>query len=169
MHSAPTSTASECWWLAMASRRRPPYGRAIASDSTFWFAYFRYGHPMGWHEEPDSATKAAYWNHRHLLPERERLLVEASQLDSGLVWQWRRLEELVQRYPDYSPGWWLLGDQLLHVFPHVGATPMEARDAFERVVTLTPGMVGGWEISRGRPPALATPVRSCARSMRWND
>ena len=121
------------------------YGRAIASDSTFWFAYFRYGHPMGWHEEPDSATKAAYWNHRHLLPERERLLVEASQLDSGLVWQWRRLEELVQRYPDYSPGWWLLGDQLLHVFPHVGATPMEARDAFERVVTLTPGMVGGWE------------------------
>ena len=121
------------------------YGRAIAADSTFWFAYFRHEHPLGWHEDPDSAMEAAYWTHRHLLPERERILVEASRLDSGLTWQRGRLEQLVRRYPDYSPGWWLLGDQLLHVYPHIGATKEEARNAFERVVALTPTMIGAWD------------------------
>jgi hypothetical protein len=122
------------------------YGRAIAADSSFWFAYFRYSHPAGWHDEPDSAIKAAYWSHRQLLPERERMLIEASEWgDSGLTWQRKRLETLVQRYPDYSPGWWLLGDQLLHAYPHIGATPEDARTALEHVVALTPAMVAGWD------------------------
>ena len=128
------------------SQAKAAYGRAIAADSNFWFAYFRYGHPMGWHDDPDSAIKAAYWTHRQLLPERERMLIEASEWgDSGLTWQRKRLEALVQRYPDYSPGWWLLGDQLLHAYPHIGATPQDARTAFEHVVALTPAMVAGWD------------------------
>jgi len=127
------------------SHAKAAYGRAIAADSSFWFAYFRYSHPAGWHDKPDSAIKAAYWSHRQLLPERERMLIEASDWgDSGLTWQRKRLEALVQRYPDYSPGWWLLGDQLLHAYPHIGATPEDARTAFEHVVALTPNMVLGW-------------------------
>jgi TolB-like protein len=122
------------------------FGRAIAADSSFWFAYFRYGNYMGWVEaEADSATVHAYWTHRQQLPERERLLIEASRVDSGFTWQRRRLEELVRRYPDYSPGWWMLGDQVLHFYASIGARPVEARNAFEHVVALTPTMVYGWE------------------------
>ena len=122
------------------------YGRAIAADSGFWFAYYRYSRPMGWEEgDEDPAIRHAYWTHRQLLPQRERMLIEASQLDSGFTWQRRRLEELVRRYPDYSPGWWMLGDQLLHYYPLIGATPEEARNALQRVVELTPSMVAGWE------------------------
>ena len=129
----------------LEAQAQAAYGRAIAADSTFWFAYFRYGHPMGWHVYADSAIRAAYWSHRQLLPERERMLIEASESDSGLTWQRQRLEELVQRYPDYSPGWWQLGDALLHGYALIGATRTEARDALERTVTLSPAMVVGWE------------------------
>jgi serine/threonine-protein kinase len=125
---------------------RAAFGRAIAADSSFWFAYFRYGNPAGWVDaEADSATVHTYWAHRGQLPKRERLLIEASRLDSGLTRQRQKLDELVHLYPDYSPGWWMLGDQLLHAYPQIGAGPAEARNAFERVVALTPTMVYGWE------------------------
>jgi TolB-like protein len=125
---------------------RAAYSRAIAADSTFWYAYFRAGAAAGWYEdEPDSAIVAAYTAHRHDLPRRERLLVEASTWDSGLVWQRDRLTELVQEYPDYWPGWFMLGDSYVHYYPYVGSTSAEARHALERVVALNPAMVYGWD------------------------
>ena len=146
------------------------YGRAIAADSSFWFAYFRYSRPMGWDDEDeDPAIRHAYWTHRRLLPDRERMLIEASQLDSGFTWQRRRLEELVRRYPDYSPGWWMLGDQLLHFYPLIGATPLDARNALERVVALTPAMVAGWEHlawAAQEIPDTATVARAVNRLVR---
>jgi len=122
------------------------YRRAVAADSTFWFAYFRLGNVAGWAEgEVDSAVQQAYWTHRHLLPPRERMLIEAARGDSGMFRQRAQLEEIVQRYPDYWPAWWMLGDPLLHVYGHIGSTPADARRALERVVELNPGMVYGWE------------------------
>ena len=122
------------------------YARAIAADSTFWFAYFRKGNLMGWAEgEVDSATQAAYWTHRHLLPARERMLIEAARGDSGMFRQRAQLEEIVRRYPDYWPAWWMLGDGYLHTFMQTGSTPEDTRRALERVVELNPGMVYGWE------------------------
>jgi len=122
------------------------YARAIAADSTFWFAYFRQGNLMGWAEgEVDSATETAYWNHRQLLPARERMLIEAARGDSGMFRQRAQLEEIVRRYPDYWPAWWMLGDGYLHTFMQTGSTPDDTRRALERVVELNPGMVYGWE------------------------
>jgi TolB-like protein len=122
------------------------YGRAIASDSSFWFAYFRQGNVMGWAEEDvDSATEHAYWSHRHLLPQRERMLIEAFRGDSGFSRQRAQLEQIVDRYPDYWPAWWALGDGLLHNYPHIGSTADDTRKALERVVTLNPVMVTAWE------------------------
>jgi hypothetical protein len=122
------------------------YGRAIAADSTFWFAYFRQGNVMGWAEQDvDSATEHAYWSHRQLLPARERRMIEAFRGDSGPSWKRAQLEEIVRRYPDYWPAWWALGDGLLHFYPHLGSIPQDTRNALERVVALNPKMVLGWE------------------------
>ncbi|MEO6057624.1 MAG: serine/threonine-protein kinase [Gemmatimonadales bacterium] len=121
------------------------YDRAIAADSTFWYAYFRSANVMGWSEgNTDSATVAAYWTHRTLLPRRERLLIEATEADSGMFWQRSRLEELVRLYPEYWPAWFLLGDRLVHAYPYLGSSRADARRALERVVQLNPRMLYAW-------------------------
>jgi hypothetical protein len=121
------------------------YARAIAADSTFWYAYFRAANAAGWQEgDADSATVQAYLSHRTLLPRRERLLIEATQLDSGLIAKRARLEALVQEFPDYWPAWWMLADGLVHSYPYVGSSSAEARRALERVVALNPRMVFPW-------------------------
>jgi TolB-like protein len=121
------------------------YDRAIAADSTFWYAYFRSANVLGWFEgSADSATIEAYWSHRALLPRREQLLIEATEADSGLFWKRARLEELVAEYPDYWPAWFLLGDGLVHGYPYVGSSRADARRALERVVELNPRMLYAW-------------------------
>ena len=125
---------------------RAAFGRAIAADSTFWFAYYRFGNSMGWVVEgdTDSAAEAVYWSHRHLLPERERLLIEASRSDSGQLRQREKLEAIVSRYPDYWPAWWILSDKLMHYYPYIGSSSEDARRALERTVALNPRMVMAW-------------------------
>ena len=121
------------------------YARAIAADSTFWYAYFRLANVAGWAEgDADSATVEAYTSHRALLPRRERLLIEVTNLDSGLVWNRARLEALVAEYPDYWPAWFMLADRLVHAFPYVGSSRADARRALERVVDLNPRMLYAW-------------------------
>ena len=121
------------------------YGRAIAADSTFWYAYFRSANVLGWYEgSADSATIEAYWSHRALLPRREQLLIEVTQADSGLFWKRARLEELVAQYPDYWPAWFMLGDGLVHAYPYIGSSRADARRALERVVELNPRMLYAW-------------------------
>ena len=44
------------------------------------------------------------------------MLIEAARRDSGLSRQRERLEAIVERYPDYWPAWWMLGDPLLHLW-----------------------------------------------------
>ena len=125
---------------------RAAYGRAIAADSSFWFASFHQGNVAGWAEsDVDSATEHAYWTHRHLLPQRERMLIEAARGDSGLFRQRAQLEEIVRRYPDYWPAWWMLGDPLLHTWGQIGASEADAGEALRRVVELNPTMVHAWE------------------------
>ncbi len=121
------------------------YARATAADSTFWYAYFRSANVLGWYDgSADSATIEAYWSHRALLPRREQLLIEVTEADSGLVWQRAHLEELVRRYPDYWPAWFLLGDALVHRFPYIGSSRAAARQALQRVVELNPRMLYAW-------------------------
>jgi TolB-like protein len=124
---------------------RAAYDRAVAIDSTFWYAYFRAASAAGWYEgDIDPAATQAFFRHRDLLPRRERLLIEATVLDSGLVWRRARLRSLVEDYPDYWPAWFILGDLLVHVFPYIGSSRAEARHALERVVALNPRMVYAW-------------------------
>jgi tetratricopeptide (TPR) repeat protein len=94
--------------------------------------------------EVDSATEAAYWSHRHLLPLRERRLIEASRGDSGRGVQRRQLEAIVASYPDYWPAWWVLADNLFHYYPRFGSSGEDARVSLERLVALNPKMIMAW-------------------------
>jgi len=121
------------------------YDRAIAADSSFWYAYFRAVNIAGWaHTEVSPAYVKAYREHRGMLPDRERLLIEAVDLDSGGVWERSRLEALVQQHPDYWPAWFLLGDRYVHEYPYLGSTRSDARQSLERAVALSPRLVLAW-------------------------
>ena len=124
---------------------RAAYGRAIAADSSFWLAYFRSASSARWTEDDvDPAVVKAYLDHRGLLPRRERLLIEAADLDSGRVWQRARLEALVQEFPDYWPAWFTLGDHYVHVYPYIGSTRADARRCLERAVALNDRLMLAW-------------------------
>jgi len=137
----------ERYLVAGDGQAQEAFGRAIAADSNFWFAYYRKGNAMGWAElDVDSATEATYLRHRDKLPPRDRMMITASRHDSGFARQRAQLEELVRRYPDYWPAWWILGDNLHHLYPQtIGSTKDDARKALERVVALNPAVVNAWQ------------------------
>ncbi|HEY7635825.1 MAG TPA: serine/threonine-protein kinase [Gemmatimonadales bacterium] len=128
-----------------ADRAMTSYHRAIEADSNFWFAYFRAANPAGWYEGPlDSTLERIYLAHKSAFPRREQLLMEAATPRKGTMWRFARMRELVQQYPDYWPGWWVLGDALVHGGGIVGEPMSEARFALERTVELNPNLLYGW-------------------------
>ncbi len=121
------------------------YQRAVDADSTFWLAYWRLAFATAWVLKPvDDRVRSAYRDNRHALPDRDRLIIEAEMQDSLT----RRIEgyrQVTLRFPDYWPAWMQYGDEILHRGPVVGYDWEEARGAFERVVSLNPKFVPGWE------------------------
>jgi len=110
------------------------FGRAIAGDSTFWLAYWRYQYSRTWIlQSVEPGIAAAVRAHRAEFPERDRLLAEGQSL---LV---------TQRYPDYWPGWMALGDARTHQGGWEGHLPAEAINALEQTIVLNPGFLPAWE------------------------
>jgi hypothetical protein len=116
------------------------YRSAIATDSTFWLAYFRYVQAQVWSEEEiEPAIKSKLYLNRRVFPDRERLMVEIFAQDtSPAAWGVERLQELTQRFPDYWPGWFYYGDVLYHSGPLLGYGWKDAQKAFGRAVALNP-------------------------------
>jgi serine/threonine protein kinase len=127
---------------------RLAFGSAIAADSTFWLAYFRYALAQWWRIEPiiEPEVEQALRLHRQLLPERERLLIEAflTSADSMSL-RIQRYRLATERFPDYWPGWFLYGDALYHNGSEIGYDWTEALEAFRRAVVLEPKLVPAWE------------------------
>ncbi|MGH7712923.1 MAG: hypothetical protein ACREOG_16655, partial [Gemmatimonadaceae bacterium] len=126
---------------------------AFKTDSSFWFAYWRYAYARGWHERSvDSSVHAAYWQHRAQFPERDRLLIEArdsaawnpSQPTSGLSGHVARLRAITERFPDYWPAWLQYQDQLVHNAALLGGSYADSRAALERLIVLNPDLVPAW-------------------------
>lgn len=132
--------------IAGARFRAAPgaFARAIAADSTFWLAYWRYMYARSYHGLPmDSGIRATVYEHRASFPEADRLLVEARMATT----ERERLalrRAATDRYPTYWPAWFDLGDQLIHHGVFLGLPFEEARTALERAVQLNPRFVPAW-------------------------
>ncbi len=139
------------------------FGRAMAADSTFWWAYRRYVYALSWYGKPvDPAIRAAYVAHRAELPERERLLIEAGLTGGGDTSATAFLDNLrrvTQRFPDYWPGWFDYGDYLYHYGPLIGGTHEDAIAVLQRTLELNPRLAPAWQhlewAAGERDPALA--------------
>jgi TolB-like protein/tetratricopeptide (TPR) repeat protein len=120
------------------------YGRAIAADSAFTLAYYRYAEARGWlEEEIEPRILDQLRRHRNALPERDRLMVDAFLADS-LSETLRLFGEVTRRFPDYWPGWFFYGDRLAHFGPLLGDPGSDAREAFRRALALNPDLRPAW-------------------------
>jgi serine/threonine-protein kinase len=131
---------------------------AIAADSTFWLAYFRYALAQYWLEQPvEPELSAAMYRHRDAFPERDRLLVEAWRVVDSVPRQLTLLREVTRRYPEYWPGWFILGDRLFHVGPMLGHDWREIQGVFNHAVLLNPRLRPAlqhmWQNSYGKDAA----------------
>jgi hypothetical protein len=121
------------------------FANAMAADSTFWFAYWRYLYARSYHNQPvDSAIVAAVIAHRSGFPEQDRLLVE-SRLAQGQQAKLTLLREITKRFPTYWPAWFELGDELTHHGAFLGVSSEEARAVLTRTVDLNPRFLPAWE------------------------
>ena len=134
--------------LADAYRMRAAaaaYARAIAADSSFWFAYWRYAWANAFHRLPvDPALTNAYVVHRMDFPKPDRLLIE-SRMTEGLTRRLTQLEALVSQFPDYWPGWFELGELRVRQAPFAGIPLAEAEQPLHRAVSLNPRFVPAWD------------------------
>jgi serine/threonine protein kinase/tetratricopeptide (TPR) repeat protein len=121
------------------------YGRAIAADSTFWLAYWRLAYANAWfmRATPERIT-TAYWEHRAQLPERDRLLIEASrQPTRSQATEMRR--QVTLRYPDYLPALWDFADLLVHLGGFFGHPMEDAVAGLVRVAEVSPASASAWD------------------------
>jgi Protein kinase domain len=122
------------------------YRAAMMADPGFWLAYQRFLLSEFWlEEEPDSAILDSLRLHREDLPAREALLVEAwiAQADRyDLTIQ--ILGDVVTRFPDHWPAWFMYGDALAHFGGMHGYPRAASRAAFRRAVALHPSLVPAW-------------------------
>jgi tetratricopeptide (TPR) repeat protein len=120
------------------------FGQAVAEDSTFWLAHFRYAYTKGWQLEGlDSEALAPLRAHTQDLPEPERLLMDAWETPGPEGFDKGRL--LTERYPDYWPGWMQRADRVFHFGGIFGHPIDEARHGFEQAVELNPRLLPVWE------------------------
>ena len=115
------------------------YARAVAADTTFWFAAYRYGLARGWASEtPDTLIEHRLDRHRADLPERERALLAVGDSSPNQSEHLRRLAALTARYPDYAPAWEQMADLLTHHFVRSGHSVGDAIEPWRRVTRLMP-------------------------------
>jgi tRNA A-37 threonylcarbamoyl transferase component Bud32/tetratricopeptide (TPR) repeat protein len=148
------------------------YSSAIAADSSFWLAHFRYALAQYWMERPvEPEVLEAVRLHQEVLPERERLLVDGFLTTDSLSLRIKRYQEVTQRFPDYWPGWFLYGDVLAHFGPFLGHDWSDGLQAFRRAVALNPKLVPAWQhifiLTNGRDHAEASRALARLTELGW--
>jgi hypothetical protein len=115
------------------------YRQAFELDSTFYLAAFRYRAVRIWTAQtPDRAISARLAAHLAELPERERQLALVDSAPTTLG-RFERLEAIVARWPDYAPGWMMLGDGIMHGIAVDLPDPAQSVRGIERWSELAPG------------------------------
>jgi TolB-like protein len=148
------------------------YRSAMAADSTFALAYFRYMVAGSWsHREVEPEVIDALRRRGLALPLRERLIAQAYLTDT-LDLAVERFREVTRRFPGHWPGWFLLGDLLIHDAPLSGYDWTEGLEAFRRVVELEPRFIPAWEhifsYANGRRQPEADRAVARLNELRWD-
>jgi tetratricopeptide (TPR) repeat protein len=121
------------------------YDLAIRSDSTFWFAYWRYMYVLGYHGvRVDSAIVTAVLAHHSEFPEPDGLLIEA-WLEDNVRRRVEQLRAITTRFPAYWAAWFALGDALTHHGSFLGHPLEESLAALQQATALYPNFVPAWE------------------------
>jgi len=136
--------------------------RAVAEDSTFALAWSRLANTLGWITVAGTAQRIrvaydAAQRHEALLPEREKLLIEARRAvsDSPRPSMVGPVRDYLRSRPDDAEAWASLGEIIFHRRSTTLAPLADAYDAFRRALELDPGFhpsyphLIGFEISRG--------------------
>jgi TolB-like protein len=117
------------------------FTRAIAADSSFWFAYWRAIYAQTWQlRTPDSLLQARVSEHHEKLPQRERILFNAVSTP-GVANQLDSLQRLMTAYPDFWMAGFRYADLLVHSGYYLGLGTAEGSKALERVRALNPNLL----------------------------
>lgn len=150
--------------------------RAIAYDSTFGLAYYALYRAAFYGTAPNAGDQVALiqlgLRYVRRLPPRQRdLFLQMDAFHQGRRAEaLRRSDELTQRYPDDAEAALQAGEVYFHNGLLVGEPPARALEAFERALSLDPGLLGShqhvielsvmlgdtaraWQTFRRTPPA----------------
>jgi len=149
------------------------YRSAIAADSAFGMAHFRYALARSWTwQQIEPEVLEALRRQSDRFPERERVLIDAF-LTSGNTPRLKieRHAIATRRFPDYWPAWFLYADALFHGGPTDGHDWSESLEAFRRVVALNPNLVPAWDhifdLTNGRDSAEAARAYAKLTELGW--
>ncbi|MEO6529072.1 MAG: serine/threonine-protein kinase, partial [Gemmatimonadaceae bacterium] len=113
------------------------YRRAFELDSGFAQAFLRYDFVRSWTlESEDAAAHARLLALKGRLPERERLWLEASELNAPFPARVANWKALAGRYPDYPPILMSAADPIVHSGPIYGIPIADARPYLDRLEQL---------------------------------
>ncbi|MDQ8165291.1 MAG: serine/threonine-protein kinase [Gemmatimonadota bacterium] len=122
------------------------YLKAVAADTTFWFAHYRYWISRAWLALPfDTSVTSRLRRHIDDIPVPERLLVDVVFREPSFARRLSRLAELRDQYPSFVEGQMYLADQFTHHAMRLGYHPREALEPWRRVGALTPTDLNAWE------------------------
>jgi TolB-like protein/tetratricopeptide (TPR) repeat protein len=145
------------------------FDRSFATDSTFWFAFWRSLYPRDYEGSTvDSATLAKLIAHRREFPAADRLMIEAQFLAPTMSAELAGWRDVIHRFPNYWPAWYDYGNYLVHWTPYLGTTYDDSRAALEQTVALNPRFAPAWEhlswtvTSQGDTAAVAQTLRTLA-------
>jgi serine/threonine protein kinase len=151
------------------------YRSAVAADSGFGMAAFRYALSQWWIGQPvEPEVLDVVRRQQGRFPERERLLMDAFlTVERTPELRIERHALVTRRFPEYWPGWFLYADALFHGGPVAGHDWREGLDAFHRVVSLNPTLVPAWEhiffLTLGRNRAEAADAFAQLTRLGWLD
>jgi serine/threonine-protein kinase len=123
----------------------PALERAIRIDSSFGLAHYRMATALLWTRRTlagEVVNRAL--RHSHRLSDRDRRLIEAlaATLRGRIAEAERTYREILTRYPDDLEAALQLGDMILNWSGVLGRSWLDAREQFERVLSIDPNHHG---------------------------
>ena len=120
------------------------FGRAVALDSTFTLAHWRWWWSLNWWSQPvPRSTVDHVLAHLDRLPARDSAFALATA-EPDPYRRARLLRELAEAHPTDWLAWYGYQDHLVHAGGYLGLELSETRAAQERLVSLRPDLVGAW-------------------------